>query len=260
MVQVKGFCGRLRMALLLSGMVLAGPAAAAPDGVFPGCAPTNGQTIRLPVDDKDMMEFVWVEQLQAWIGKRMVTHGEFHLFQPRHISSEDYSDAVDRGKKPVSNVSFTDAADYAAWVNARVRGFLPSNAVVSLPRDSDLYFFRSRDLWAGEDQLYAWLKCYGLNCPAAPTGPFLTIKNHAGIDVYEQNTDASKTSSLKGAIVFDTQRHEWTTGSGRGLQAVSGPPLIQMLQEKASIRYSDNTIIDTSVAGALLGFRLVIRQ
>lgn len=247
-------------------MSLSSGEAAAQDVLFPDSVPTNGQTMRLVIGDNSNLEFVWIEKLQAWIGKHPVTHSEFHFFQPHHIGSEDYADPSDSGQKPISNISFKDASNYATWVNAQVRHCLPSNVVVSLPYASDLFFLRSQCRWTDEDQIYTWLKCYGLNCPPVPMGPLLTIRNIAGayVSASERLAVTSKARMIAEPIEFDPRKWEWTTEREQGLQVANDPSLMAILRDKlrdkTTFQYSDSIYIDTLCSGALLCFRLVIRQ
>ncbi len=67
------------------------------------------------------MEFVWVKELELWVGKYEVTNGEYRRYNPRHTSLEDRGGSLDGDRQPVVYVSFEDAKAYAEWMSEKER-------------------------------------------------------------------------------------------------------------------------------------------
>lgn len=248
--------------LFHAGIISAGPSAGGAEAKrleasYPTCVPTNGQVMCLTICEECALEFVWVEHLKAWISRRPVSRGEYHRFRADRSGPEAGRSAPqENARQPVAGVSFKEAESYAAWVNARVRAALPLNAVVSLPRAGDMVYLNAGYRWEEKDEPSAWLKCYGLHCSAVPDVPFMTIG-----DVTGKQAEGSP-DEAPGQVVLEPQMLEWTAENEKGLQVMSGPTMMQLLQDYASVKYqySDSTFVDTSVKGALVGFRLVIRE
>jgi len=248
--------------LFNAGIISAGPSAGGTEAKrleasYPICVPTNGQVMCLTICEECALEFVWVERLKAWVSRRPVSRGEYHHYRADRSGPEEGQPAPqENARQPVAGVSFKEAENYAAWVNARARAALPLNAVVSLPRAGDMVYLNAGYRWEEKDEPSAWLKCYGLHCSAVPDVPFMTIG-----DVTGKQAEGSP-DEAPGQVVLENRMREWTAEDAGGLQVMNGPTLMQLLEEYATFKYSysDNAFLDASVKGALLGFRLVIRQ
>lgn len=108
---------------LHAGMTAIAAPTAAPAPGSPWTSPSTG------------MEFVWIGELDLWVGKYEVTNGEYRQFRPAHDSGRFHAHSLNGDRQPVVEVGFDDAAAYAAWLNGQdarhlgeMRYRLPSEA------------------------------------------------------------------------------------------------------------------------------------
>lgn len=126
--------------------------------VFKGCGPPN----EMPTVGRDWkvpqvgMEFVWVEQMNIWVGKYEVTNGEYRRKEPCHDSGW-YTNPVhslNGDRQPVVKVNWSDAVAYAAWLTERERtaGRLPEGLRYRLPTEEEFMAFAQ----CGDGREYPW--------------------------------------------------------------------------------------------------------
>ena len=106
------------------------------------------------------MEFVWVFEMQMWIGRFEVTNDEYREMDAGHASGRFKSPkgtqevSLDGGRQPVASVNFKEACHYARWLTEREReaGKLPEHLAYRLPTASEA----ERYIRAGGASAYPW--------------------------------------------------------------------------------------------------------
>lgn len=81
------------------------------------------------------MEFVWIPEMEIWVGRFEVTNAEYRLKDPNHDSGSYEGHSLNQPRQPVTRINFKDAMDYANWLmlNERRAGNLPRSMRVRLP-------------------------------------------------------------------------------------------------------------------------------
>ncbi len=120
----------------------------APEG---DAAPITGRDWRSPVTD---MEFVWIDEMDLWVGKYEVTNAEYRLKEPGHRTSHVSSFRLNRDRQPVVMINFQDAAAYARWLTEQEQasGALPEGMRYRLPTERESLTYAE----AGKDWKYPW--------------------------------------------------------------------------------------------------------
>ena len=100
------------------------------------------------------MEFVWVQNLNMWVGKYEVTNAEFRQFKPAHDSGKVEGLTLNSNRQPVLEVGYLDAVAFSQWMNvAAARTFdLPANHRFRLPSVSEWKALAR----CGTDRKYPW--------------------------------------------------------------------------------------------------------
>jgi formylglycine-generating enzyme required for sulfatase activity len=106
------------------------------------------------------MEFVWVFEMQMWIGRFEVTNDEYREMDPGHASGRFKSPkgtqevSLEGGRQPVVSVNFKEACNYARWLTEREReaGKLPDSLAYRLPTAEEA----GRYIRAGGSVAYPW--------------------------------------------------------------------------------------------------------
>jgi formylglycine-generating enzyme required for sulfatase activity len=100
------------------------------------------------------MEFVWIGQLDCWVGKYEVTNGEYRKFKPRHDSRSVNTLSLNDDRQPVVYVNYDDAMAYAAWLTNREKraGRLPAGYRYRLPTALEWTIFCQ----CGDKRNYPW--------------------------------------------------------------------------------------------------------
>lgn len=83
---------------------------------YPGPAPVYGENWRSPATG---MEFVWMEDLEIWVGKYEATNEEYRKMNPDHDSGAYEGHSLNGDRQPVVQVSFKDAVAFARWMTHR---------------------------------------------------------------------------------------------------------------------------------------------
>lgn len=100
------------------------------------------------------MEFVWIKELNCWVGKYEVTNGEYRKYKPGHNSGEFKGHSLNRDRQPVVEVSYNDAVALAEWLTERERqaGRLPERYRFRLPSETEWMTFAQ----CGDGRKYPW--------------------------------------------------------------------------------------------------------
>jgi len=77
--------------------------------------PVRGQDYTIDLGGGVQMEFVWIADLNAWVGKYEVTNGEFRRFWSGHDSGNNFNGS----RQPVVQVNYEDAVAFATWLSGR---------------------------------------------------------------------------------------------------------------------------------------------
>ncbi|HPN85133.1 MAG TPA: SUMF1/EgtB/PvdO family nonheme iron enzyme, partial [Victivallales bacterium] len=102
------------------------------------------------------MEFVWIKDMECWVGKYEVTNFEFKKFRPDHKPRPFIEYALDEDRQPVVWVSSKDASEYAEWLTKRELELdrLSEEYEYRLPSGQEWYIFST----CGEDREFPWGK------------------------------------------------------------------------------------------------------
>jgi hypothetical protein len=122
----------------------------------------------LPVEGKPWvagtagMQFVWVFEMQVWVGRFEVTNEEYRKKEPGHESGKFTSPkgkpsqavSLDGENQPVVGVNFAEAREYARWLTEREReaGKLPEGLEYRLPTSAEAEAY----IRAGTRTEYPW--------------------------------------------------------------------------------------------------------
>ena len=110
--------------------------------------PVEGQDWTSPATG---MEFVWIDELEMWVGKYEVTNAEYRSKEQDHDSGEFLGHSLDGDRQPVVRVNFSDAKSYAQWLTRQDEDVL----------DGARYRLPSEDEWTtfaqcGDGRKYPW--------------------------------------------------------------------------------------------------------
>jgi len=100
------------------------------------------------------MEFVWVRQMNMWVGKHEVTNAEYRRKEPGHDSRSYQGRSLNGDRQPVVYVNFDDGKAYAEWLTARDRaaGRIPEGYRYRLPTGDEWMTFAQ----CGDGREYPW--------------------------------------------------------------------------------------------------------
>jgi formylglycine-generating enzyme required for sulfatase activity/tRNA A-37 threonylcarbamoyl transferase component Bud32 len=110
--------------------------------------PTIGQNWRSP---ETGMEFVWIAQMEMWVGKFEVTNEEYRKKEPRHNSGEFGGHPLNGNRQPVVQVNFDEAKAYADWLTNQDREVL-GGMRYRLPSNDEWQRFAQ----VGDGREYPW--------------------------------------------------------------------------------------------------------
>ena len=117
----------------------------------------DGNEVRGPVTGEDWtspatgMEFVWIPQMNLWVGKYEVTNGEYRRKEPGHDSRSYNNHSLNHDRQPVVYVNFDDAQAYAEWMTRQDRAVL-GGASYRLPTGDEWMTFAQVD----DGREYPW--------------------------------------------------------------------------------------------------------
>ena len=104
----------------------------------------------LDLGDGVKMEFVWIDALECWVGKYVVTNREYRRFKPEHNSGAFEGYPLNGPRQPVVEVSCDDAVAFAEWVNRNAQ--LPAGCNCRLPDGKEWLTFAR----CGDGRTYPW--------------------------------------------------------------------------------------------------------
>ena len=111
--------------------------------------PVEGQNWTSPSTG---MEFVWIPQLEIWVGKYEVTNAEYRKKKPGHNSGEFEGHTLNRDRQPVVRVNFDDGKAYAKWLTERDSRALASGYRYRLPSEYEWLRYAQ----CGDGRQYPW--------------------------------------------------------------------------------------------------------
>lgn len=106
------------------------------------------------------MEFVWVFEMQMWVGRFEVTNEEYRKMNPEHNSGRFCSPkgmqmvSLNGIRQPAVTMNFAEAYRYARWLTQKERaeGKLRDDLVYRLPSQEEA----SQYIRAGKSTIYPW--------------------------------------------------------------------------------------------------------
>ncbi len=100
------------------------------------------------------MEFVWIKQLECWVGKYEVTNAQYRKLESGHDSSAYKNYSLNGDEQPAAFISFKDAKTYADWLTKmeKDQGRLPLGYRYSLPTRQEWQTF----VQCGDNRKYPW--------------------------------------------------------------------------------------------------------
>ncbi len=112
------------------------------------------EDLALNVGPAVKMEFVWIAEIECWVGKYELTNEEYRQYVEEHDSGSYKDVSLNSDRQPVVEVSFHDVAMFAKWLagKAQAAGQLPSGFTVRLPTDEEWTTFAS----CGGGREYCW--------------------------------------------------------------------------------------------------------
>ena len=118
------------------------PAAAEPRG------PVEGQNWISPATG---MEFVWIPQMNLWVGKTEVTNAEYRRMHPDHDSGSFEGHCMNGDRQPVLLRDFDAIKAYIAWLTEQDAAVL-DGARYRLPIEEEWETYAR----CGDDRTYPW--------------------------------------------------------------------------------------------------------
>jgi len=114
--------------------------------------PLFDKLLAVPIGIGKELLFVWVEDLELWVGKYEVTNEEYRSFKPRHNSLfyEDFS--LNERDQPVVHVSWRDARAFCDWLNENYPDRIPADYRFRLPKDREWITFTR----CGDEREFPW--------------------------------------------------------------------------------------------------------
>jgi len=114
--------------------------------------PRSGDTRMIVLGQSQVLTFVWVPDVDLWMGAYEVSNGQFRRFRPPHDSGvrDDYS--LNGDEQPAALVSWFDAQAFCEWLNTYFRHSMPSGMRCRLPT-SDEWVAVAR---CGSQRHYPW--------------------------------------------------------------------------------------------------------
>ena len=77
------------------------------------------------------MHFVWITEINGWIGKHEVSNAQFRRFRSDHDSGKYEGYDLNTDNQPVVFVNYQDAKEFAKWLNSNTN--MPDGYTVRVP-------------------------------------------------------------------------------------------------------------------------------
>lgn len=97
------------------------------------------------------MEFIWIQDLEIWVGRFEVTNAEYRRMHPNHDSGSFEKHSLNEDRQPVTQVNFQDAEAYAAWLTRQDADVL-GGARYRLPSEPEWETYAR----CGDNRTYPW--------------------------------------------------------------------------------------------------------
>ena len=83
----------------------------------------------------DGMEFLWIEDLECWVGRFEVSNAEYRRMNPEHDSGNYKGLPLNDDRQPAVRLNFDEMMGFAGWMTARERaaGRIPEGSRFRLP-------------------------------------------------------------------------------------------------------------------------------
>jgi hypothetical protein len=111
-----------------------------------------GASLSIPAGAGEELQFVWIPQLEVWVGRFEITNGQYRRFKSDHSSKSVASLSLNGRTQPAVYVSWKDAVEYCAWLNSRFPDRIPENYAFRLPTEKEWVAFAK----VGTDRKYPW--------------------------------------------------------------------------------------------------------
>jgi len=98
------------------------------------------------------MKFIWIKELNCWVGKYEVTNGEYRKFNANHKSRKFNGYNLNEDRQPAVNISYKDAAAFARWLTREWKIGIPRGMSYRLPDGDEWTTFAQ----CGDDRKYPW--------------------------------------------------------------------------------------------------------
>ncbi len=114
--------------------------------------PRSGDTRVIDLGQGATLTFVWVPDIDLWMGAYEISNGQFRRFRPTHDSGSRETYTLNDDKQPAVMVTWFDAQAFCEWINTFFRHSLPSGMQCRLPNDTE-WIAVAR---CGTQRLYPW--------------------------------------------------------------------------------------------------------
>jgi len=118
----------------------------------PGKIGNQPPDLLLDLGNKAIIQLVWIEPLQLYVGQYEISNKIYRRFQPEHNSGRHNNLDLNQDNQPVVNVSWNDARQFCQWLtkNHGASGARPCR--FRLPTEKEWETFAA----CGQEQEYPW--------------------------------------------------------------------------------------------------------
>ncbi|MDP6631848.1 MAG: SUMF1/EgtB/PvdO family nonheme iron enzyme [Kiritimatiellia bacterium] len=99
--------------------------------------PRSGDTRMIALGRDQLLTFVWVPDVELWMGAYEISNGQFRQFRPSHDSGARETFSLNDGEQPAVLVSWFDAQAFCEWINTYFRHSMPSGMRCRLPSNEE---------------------------------------------------------------------------------------------------------------------------
>lgn len=119
-------------------------------------------TSKCQITQDESVEFIWLKDLDLWMGKYEVSHAQFVSLFPKTKSQHQdyYAQDQDKANSPAVNVSWKQANKFCRILNKQCKKQLPNGYIFRLPSEEEWEAAAK----CGTDRKYPW----GNSWPPAP--------------------------------------------------------------------------------------------